>query len=118
MLRLISSPVHFYWYPVNRFACPLLIGAKKFIEGWSSWRVSAMALLNIGSGEGSKLFSFSVAVSDCAGKNRSLNAAPVFLMTHRTLRRSRRSNPLYLRWNAQYVERFERCWNASGASVS
>ncbi|MBI3015004.1 MAG: hypothetical protein HYY65_08120, partial [Candidatus Tectomicrobia bacterium] len=30
----------------------LLIGAKKFIEGWSSWRVSAMGLLNIGKGEG------------------------------------------------------------------
>lgn len=30
----------------------VLIGAKKFIEGWSSWRVSAMGLLNIGKGEG------------------------------------------------------------------
>jgi hypothetical protein len=30
----------------------LLIGSKKFIEGWSSWRVSAMGLLNIGKGEG------------------------------------------------------------------
>ncbi len=30
----------------------ILVGAKKFIEGWSSWRVSAMGLLNIGKGEG------------------------------------------------------------------
>ena len=30
----------------------VLVGAKKFIEGWSSWRVSAMGLLNIGRGEG------------------------------------------------------------------
>jgi type III restriction/modification enzyme restriction subunit len=30
----------------------VLVGAKKFIEGWSSWRVSAMGLLNIGKGEG------------------------------------------------------------------
>ena len=30
----------------------ILIGAKKFIEGWSSWRVSTMGLLNMGKGEG------------------------------------------------------------------
>jgi hypothetical protein len=30
----------------------VLIGAKKFIEGWSSWRVSTMGLLNMGKGEG------------------------------------------------------------------
>lgn len=33
----------------------ILIGAKKFIEGWSSWRVSSMGLLNIGRGEGSQI---------------------------------------------------------------
>lgn len=32
-----------------------LIGAKRFIEGWSSWRVSSMGLLEIGSGEGSQV---------------------------------------------------------------
>lgn len=31
----------------------LLIGARKFTEGWSSWRVSTMGLLNMGKGEGS-----------------------------------------------------------------
>lgn len=31
----------------------ILIGAKKFMEGWSSWRVSNMGLLNIGKQEGS-----------------------------------------------------------------
>ena len=33
----------------------VLIGAKKFIEGWSSWRVSNMGLLNIGRSEGSEI---------------------------------------------------------------
>lgn len=33
----------------------LLIGAKKFTEGWSSWRVSTMGLLNIGKKEGSQI---------------------------------------------------------------
>ncbi|GAJ14926.1 unnamed protein product, partial [marine sediment metagenome] len=33
----------------------LLIGAKKFIEGWDSWRVCSMSLLNIGRGEGPQI---------------------------------------------------------------
>lgn len=33
----------------------VLIGSKKFSEGWSSWRVSTMGLLNIGRGEGSEI---------------------------------------------------------------
>ena len=33
----------------------LLIGAKKFMEGWNSWRVSNMGLLNIGRSEGSQI---------------------------------------------------------------
>ena len=32
-----------------------LIGSRKFIEGWSSWRVSNMGLLNIGKNEGSQI---------------------------------------------------------------
>ena len=36
--------------PIN-----LLIGSKKFSEGWSSWRVSTMGLMNIGKGEGSQI---------------------------------------------------------------
>jgi hypothetical protein len=38
-----------------RSAIKVLVGAKKFIEGWSSWRVSNMGLLNIGRGEGSEI---------------------------------------------------------------
>ena len=33
----------------------VLIGAKKFMEGWNSWRVSSMGLLNIGRREGSEI---------------------------------------------------------------
>ena len=33
----------------------LLIGAKKFTEGWSSWRVSTMGLMNVGKGEGAQI---------------------------------------------------------------
>ena len=33
----------------------MLIGSKKFTEGWSSWRVSTMGLLNVGRSEGSQI---------------------------------------------------------------
>lgn len=34
----------------------ILIGAKKFTEGWSSWRVSTMGLMNVGQKEGPQIF--------------------------------------------------------------
>ena len=33
----------------------VLIGSRKFMEGWNSWRVSNMGLLNIGKSEGSQI---------------------------------------------------------------
>jgi Type III restriction enzyme, res subunit len=36
-------------------ALNVLIGSRKFTEGWSSWRVSTMGLLNMGTGEGSQI---------------------------------------------------------------
>ena len=33
----------------------VLVGSRKFIEGWNSWRVSSMGLLNIGRSEGSQI---------------------------------------------------------------
>ncbi len=33
----------------------LLVGSKKFTEGWSSWRVSTMGLMNVGKGEGAQI---------------------------------------------------------------
>lgn len=39
----------------EKSAVNLLIGSKKFTEGWSSWRVSTMGLLNIGRSEGSQI---------------------------------------------------------------
>jgi len=33
----------------------LLLGSRKFTEGWSSWRVSNMTLMNVGRGEGAQI---------------------------------------------------------------
>jgi len=42
---------------INNADSPLkvLIGSKKFTEGWNSWRVSTMGLMNIGRTEGSEI---------------------------------------------------------------
>ncbi|MEJ5297933.1 MAG: DEAD/DEAH box helicase family protein [Armatimonadota bacterium] len=36
-------------------AIHVLVGAKKFMEGWNSWRVASLGLLNIGRKEGSQI---------------------------------------------------------------
>ena len=33
----------------------ILIGSRKFTEGWNSWRVSTMGLMNVGKGEGAQI---------------------------------------------------------------
>ena len=53
--------------PIN-----ILIGAKKFIEGWDSWRVTAMGLLNIGRQEGSQIIQLFGRGVRLRGKNMSL----------------------------------------------
>ena len=50
----------------------ILIGAKKFIEGWDSWRVTAMGLLNIGRQEGSQIIQLFGRGVRLRGKNMNL----------------------------------------------
>jgi hypothetical protein len=50
----------------------VLIDAKKFIEGWSSWRVSNMGLLNIGKSEGTQIIQLFGRGVRLRGKNHSL----------------------------------------------
>lgn len=46
-----------YFHTINNklSTINLLIGSKKFTEGWSSWRVSTMGLMNMGRSEGSQI---------------------------------------------------------------
>src|SRR5690625_5849606 len=53
--------------PIN-----LLIGSKKFTEGWSSWRVSSMGLMNVGKSEGSQIIQLFGRVVRLKGYNFSL----------------------------------------------
>jgi Type III restriction enzyme, res subunit len=50
----------------------VLIGSRKFTEGWSSWRVSTMGLLNMGKGEGSQIIQLFGRGVRLKGKDYSL----------------------------------------------
>lgn len=50
----------------------LLLGSRKFSEGWSSWRVSTMGLLNMGKGEGSQIIQLFGRGVRLKGKDYSL----------------------------------------------
>ena len=55
----------------------VLIGAKKFMEGWNSWRVSNMGLLNIGRSEGSQIIQLFGRGVRLKGKELSLKRSAV-----------------------------------------
>ncbi len=50
----------------------ILIGSKKFIEGWDTWRVSSMGLLNIGKGQGPQIIQLFGRGVRLKGKDMSL----------------------------------------------
>ena len=66
-----------------------LIGAKMFVEGWSSWRVSSLALMNVGRGAGAEviqMFGRGVRLRGRGGDlKRSGAAAPADLKLLETL---------------------------------
>jgi hypothetical protein len=45
------------FHEINKSDSPIniLIGSRKFTEGWSSWRVSTMGLMNVGKSEGAQI---------------------------------------------------------------
>ena len=60
----------------------VLIGAKKFMEGWNSWRVSNMGLLNIGKKEGSQIIQLFGRGVRLRGKGHSLKRSAAIEGTH------------------------------------
>ncbi|GIV64731.1 MAG: type III restriction endonuclease subunit R [Bellilinea sp.] len=69
---------------INRPDSPLhvLIGARKFMEGWNSWRVSTMGLLNIGRQEGAQIIQLFGRGVRLKGRNMSLKRSAVLGGTH------------------------------------
>ena len=60
----------------------VLIGAKKFMEGWNSWRVSNMGLLNIGRREGSEIIQLFGRGVRLRGKGASLKRSAALDGSH------------------------------------
>jgi hypothetical protein len=60
----------------------MLIGAKKFMEGWNSWRVSNMGLLNIGRQEGAQIIQLFGRGVRLRGKNHSLKRSSAVTGSH------------------------------------
>ena len=60
----------------------ILIGAKKFMEGWNSWRVSNMGLLNIGRREGSEIIQLFGRGVRLRGKGLSLKRSTALKGPH------------------------------------
>ena len=58
----------FHELAAPRSTVNVLIGSRKFTEGWNSWRVGAMGLMNVGRGEGAQiiqLFGRGVRLKGC-----------------------------------------------------
>jgi len=63
-------------------ALHVLIGAKKFMEGWNSWRVASMGLLNIGRQEGSQIIQLFGRGVRLKGKDLSLKRSAALSGRH------------------------------------
>lgn len=80
----------------------ILIGSKKFIEGWNSWRVSSMGLMNMGKSEGAQIIQLFGRGVRLKGKELSLKReeanAPYHVKALQTIS--------IMGLNASYMNRF------------
>jgi hypothetical protein len=85
----------------------ILIGAKKFIEGWSSWRVSSMGLMNVGKGEGSQIIQLFGRGVRLKGKDMTLKRTEALPeVTSRPTGIAHLETLYIFGWNADFVGRF------------
>ncbi len=96
-----------------------VIGAQKFAAGWSSWRVSTMGLLHVGTGEGSQIIQM-------FGRGVRLKGKDMHLKRHTTLEdeNPQGSNELALLetlnifgLRANYMEQFKKYLNKEGIAT-
>ncbi len=59
----------------------ILIGSRKFMQGWNSWRVSTMGLMNIGRGEGTQIIQLFGRGVRLKGKDFSLKRSTEMNLT-------------------------------------
>jgi len=93
----------------------LLIGSKKFIEGWSSWRVSTMGLLNIGRGKGSQVIQLFGRGVRLRGRGGTLKRSAFLEGKHPDWLGPLETLHIF-GWNANYIEQFRRVLESEGVS--
>ncbi len=78
---------HSLFNSINRsdYRIHVLIGAKQFIEGWDSWRVSNMGLLNIGHSEGAQVIQLFGRGARLKGKKTSLKRSAALDEPHQAI---------------------------------
>lgn len=91
--------------PIN-----LLIGSRKFIEGWSSWRVSSMGLLNMGRSEGPQVIQLFGRGIRLKGRNWTLQRSTGRGLPEDDLPDGlKHVETLYVTgWNADYIQAFRK----------
>lgn len=83
----------------------MLVGAKKFIEGWSSWRVSAMGLLNMGRGEGPQVIQLFGRGVRLKGRQWTLKRSTTLAPPHPDGLKNLETLFIF-GWNAEYLQAF------------
>lgn len=92
----------------------ILIGARKFMEGWNSWRVSGMGLLNVGRGEGPQIIQLFGRGVRLKGKGFSLKRTGVELDKKDPIKLLERLNIFGV--NADYIRYFRDLLEAEGVN--
>lgn len=96
----------------------ILIGSRKFTEGWNSYRVSSIGLLNIGRSEGSQIIQLFGRGVRLKGLNNSLQRSTVF---------TDRDHPAYIKLletlnifgiKADYMEKFREYLEKEGIDTA
>ena len=95
----------------------VLVGSRKFIEGWNSWRVSNMGLLNIGSSEGSQIIQLFGRGVRLKGRDLSLKRSSALLgESHPDYIRSLETLNIFA-LRANYMERFREYLEEEGINT-
>lgn len=99
----------------------ILIGAKKFTEGWNSYRVSCMGLLNVGQSEGSSIIQLFGRGVRLKGYNNSLKRSSAYKKIDLTLKTPEFFNTMEILnifgINADYMKAFDDSIRREGVEI-
>ena len=99
----------------------ILIGSKKFTEGWNSWRVSTMGLMNIGRTEGSQIIQLFGRGVRLKGRDFSLKRSTAYFKDYPFVKNP--DNYIYMKYletlnifgvRADYMTQFKEYLEAEG----